>query len=63
LRLFFAIFDFFDNFLRLEKLAQTSYTEFLISTKLQNNKSNNEILQERVNTLFFVFKIKIVNLD
>jgi len=39
----FAIFDFFDNFLKLEKLAQTSYTEFLINTKLQNNKSNNEI--------------------
>jgi len=29
----FAIFDFFCNFLRLEKLAQ-----FLIKTKLQNNK-------------------------
>jgi len=42
----FAIFDFFDNFLRLEKLAQTSYTQFLINAKLQNNKSNNEILLE-----------------
>jgi len=41
---FFAILDFFDNFLRLEKLAQTSYTQFLINTKLQNNKSNKEIL-------------------
>jgi len=29
--------------LRLEKLAQTSYTQFLINTKLQN-KSNKEIL-------------------
>jgi len=45
MRLFFAIFDFFDNFLRLEKLAQTSYAEFLIKTKLQNNKSNNEIMR------------------
>jgi len=36
----FAIFDFFDNFfLRLQKLTQTSYTQFLINTKLQNNKS------------------------
>jgi len=58
LRLFFAIFDFFNNFLRLENLAQTSYTEFLINTKLQNIKSNDEILLERANTLFFVFKIK-----
>jgi len=33
----FAIFDFFVNFLRLEKLAQTSYTQVLIITKLQNN--------------------------
>jgi len=30
LRLFFAIFDIFDNFLRLEKLAQTSYEEFFV---------------------------------
>jgi len=43
-RSLFAIFNFFDNFLRLEKLAQTSYIEFLINTKLQNNKSNKEIL-------------------
>jgi len=50
----------FDNFLRLEKLAQASYAEFLINTKLQNNKSNNEVLLERVNTLFFVFKIRTV---
>jgi len=28
-------FRFFDNFLRLEKLAQINYTEFLINTKLQ----------------------------
>jgi len=39
----FAIFNFFDNFLRLEKIAQTRYTEFLNNTKLQNNKSNKEI--------------------
>jgi len=52
---FFAIFD---NFLRLEKLPQTSYTEFLINTKLQNNKSNKEILFMHS---FFVFKIKTVN--
>jgi len=36
--------DFFGNFLKLEKIAQTNYTEFLINTKLQNNKSNKEIL-------------------
>jgi len=42
--------------LRLEKLAQTSYTQFLINTKLQNNKPNNEILLERDNALFFIFK-------
>jgi len=46
---FFAIFDFFDNFLiNLKKLAQTSYTQFLNNAKLQNNKSNNEILLERI---------------
>jgi len=39
--------------LRLEKLAQ-----FLIKTKLQNNKSNKEILLERANALFFILKIK-----
>jgi len=61
LRLFFAIFDFFDNFLRVEKLAQSSYTEFLISTKLQNNKSKNTLSMEKANTHFFVFKIKTVN--
>jgi len=33
--------DIFDKFLRLEKLAQISYTQFLINKKLQNNKSNN----------------------
>jgi len=48
----FAIFDCFYNFLRLRKLAQTSYTKFLINTKLQNNKSNNEILQIVFNFLY-----------
>jgi len=38
--------------LRLEKLVQTSYTELLINTKLQNNKSNNEIFLEWANALF-----------
>jgi len=61
LRLFFAIFDYFDNFLRLEKLAQTSYTQFLINKKMQNNKSNNEILLERANALFFILKTKTIN--
>jgi len=42
-------------FLRLEKLAQTNYTEFLFNTKLQNNKPNNKILLERANTLFFLY--------
>jgi len=54
----FAIFDFFDNFLRLEELAQTSYTEFLINTKLQNNKSNNEILLESAKYTFLYLKYK-----
>jgi len=48
----FAIFDFFDNFLSLKKLAQTSNTKFLISTMLQNNKSNKELLT--VYTLFCI---------
>jgi len=52
LRLFFAIFDFFDNFLRLEKLAQTRYTEFLINTKLQNNKSNTLIFYKNRRLIF-----------
>jgi len=59
LAIIFCDFRFFDNFLRLEKLAQTCYTEFLINTKLQNNKSNKEILLI-VYTLF-VFKITTVN--
>jgi len=46
----FAIIDFFDNFLRLEKLAQ-----FLIKTKLQNNKSNNEIILERANNALLLY--------
>jgi len=49
----FAILVFFNNFLKLEKLAQTSYTQFLINAKLLKNKSNNEILLERANALFF----------
>jgi len=51
-------FAIFDNFLRLEKLAKTSYTQFLINTKLQNNISKCKILLERANALFFTFKIK-----
>jgi len=47
---------FFDNLLRLEKSAQTSNTHFLINTKLQNIKSNNKVLLERV-ALFFILKI------
>jgi len=58
MRLFFAIFDFFDNFLRLEKLAQTSYTEFSIITKLQNNESNNEILLKGLIHSFLCLKQK-----
>jgi len=54
----FAIFDYFDNFLRLEKLAQTSCTQFLINTKMQNNNSNNEMLLERAKALFFMLQIK-----
>jgi len=54
---FFTIFDFFDNFLKLKKFAQTSYTYFLIKTKLQNNKSNNEILLVRASALFFILKL------
>jgi len=46
----FSIFSVI--FLRLEKLAHASYTQILINTKLQNNKSNNEILLERANALF-----------
>jgi len=44
--------------LKLEKLAQTSYTQYLIIAKLQNNKSNNKILQERANALFFYIQNK-----
>jgi len=40
----FAIFSI------IEKLAQ-----FLIKTKLQNNKSNNEILLERATVLILIF--------
>jgi len=47
----FSIFSII--FLRLERLAQTSYTQFLINTKLQNNKSNNEILLKRAYAFFF----------
>jgi len=35
--------------------------QFLIKTKLQNNKSNNRILLERANALFFILKIKTIN--
>jgi len=47
--------------LKLEKLAQTSYTQILIKTKLQNNKSNNEILLKRANAFFLTIKIKTIN--
>jgi len=59
LAIIFCDFRFFDNYLRLEKLVHTSYTEFLINTKLQNKKSNKEIFLNCI--LFFVFKIKTVN--
>jgi len=41
--------------LKLEKLAQTSFTQFLINTKLQNNKSNNEILPVFNSYFFTIF--------
>jgi len=41
--------------MKLEKLAHTSYTQFLISTKLQSNKSNNEILLKRANKYTLVY--------
>jgi len=34
----FAIFDFFNNFLRLKKLTQTSYTQILINTSCKTNQ-------------------------
>jgi len=44
--------------LKLEKLAQTSFTQFLINTKLSTNKSNNEILLKIANALFYVLNKK-----
>jgi len=57
-RYYRSSYAIFDNFLGLEQLAQTSYTHILINKKLQNNKSNNEMLLERANALFFISKIK-----